>query len=44
MENNIVEQENRQVPSIKSIQFYDKDAKLVEAKALWYNVAAIEVM
>lgn len=39
---NISAQESGQVPTIKNIRFYDKDAKLVEAEALWYNAAAIE--
>ncbi len=30
------------VPVLESVTFYDKDKKIVEAEALWYNAARIE--
>lgn len=32
------------VPALKTVRFYDKDENIVEAEALWYNAAGIELI
>lgn len=31
-------------PALKTVRFYDKDENIVEAEALWYNAAGIELI
>lgn len=31
-------------PALKTVQFYDKNQNIVEAEALWYNAARIEII
>ena len=42
--NNAVNSVAESTPALKTVQFYDEDQNIVDAEALWYNAARIEII